>query len=183
MHRRTLHDEHGYVLVLAMLVMVVLSGVGVFALRTSRIDLRATSNLRLGSQAEYVAEAAVQRVLVDVMNNPALVVAKLQGAGGAYQWPAQTGLFGETNPETFDALGYGVTLMPQSTVILSRPIDVSPSVLPGYMIGSVGGTTARFRLKRVDITSTGVISPQASTQVDQRTASARIHAHVMLGPL
>jgi hypothetical protein len=175
--------DQGYVLMLAMLVLVVLSGMGVYALRTARIDLRAAGNVRLGAQAEYVAEAALQQALVRIMTNPGVYVAQVEGGGGSYQFPPFTGVFGENDLSTYDALGYGVAIVPTSSVILSRAIDISPSVVPGYMIGSVGGTTARLRLKRIDVTSTGSLVPILGGQADQRTGSAQVRSHVMVGPL
>jgi hypothetical protein len=179
------HGESGFVLALSMLVLVVLSGIGIFALRTSRVDLRATGNLRLGTQAEYVAEAALQQSVAQLMRNPALFMQYVSGGGGSYTFPYTPGMFGEnaSDPATYDAFGVGVGVVPNYSVVMSRAIDMSPSVLPGFMIGSVGGTTSRFRLKRVDVTANGQLSPALGVTADQRTSSAQVRAQLMIGPL
>ena len=178
--RRT-RRQGGFVLVLSMLVLIVLSGVGLYALRTSRIDLRAAGNMRLGVQAEYVAEMAVQYGLTQLLANPARVVGLLAG-GASYTIPYSAGWFGE-NTSTYDTFGMSKSVTPQWSVTLSRAIDVSPSALTGTMVGSVGGTTARFRMKRLDATGTGAIIPMTGAASSGRTATEQVRAHVVVGPL
>jgi hypothetical protein len=178
--------EGGFVLVLSMLVIVALSAVGIFALRTSRVELRGAANLRMGSQAEYVAEAAVQVALGRILENPTQVIGALAN-GQSYTIPYVAGVFGESGsppqPATFDTFGVTQGVAPQWSVLLSRAIDVSPAALTGTMIGSVGGTTTRFRMKRIDVTATGGVQPQVAPGTQGRTAISQVRAHMVVGPL
>ena len=52
------------------------------------------------------------------------------------------------------------------------------------MIGSVGGTTTRFRMKRVDVTATGIVRPSDGISTpDGRMSTGTVRAHVVVGPL
>ena len=175
------HGRRGFVLVLAMLVLLVLSSVGLFALRTSRVDQRSAGNLRMGSQAEYVAEAALQRTVLQMLQNPSGVLTVLTN-GASYTMPFVEGMFGESRAD-YDTFGMAKSVKPQYAVTLSRAIDISPNAMQGTMIGSVGGTTTRFRMKRVDVTATGIVRPADGTSPDGRMSTGTVRAHVVVGPL
>jgi hypothetical protein len=177
------HDR-GYTLILSLLALLVLSGVGLFALRTSRTDLRAAGNIRLGSTADYVAETAMQQSFSLVLAAPALYVQYMESGGGTYTIPYANTVFGENNLSTFDAFGVGNNIIPNFATILSRPLDVSPASVSGYSVGSVGGAMARIRLKRIDMTSTSILNPAgAGSAVDNRTATSQVRSNILVGPL
>jgi len=121
-------------------------------------------------------------LVLSMMSNPGLYLQYMASGGGTYTFPHDPGVFGE-NTSTYDAFGKGVNLVPAFNVVLSRAIDMSPSVLAGFMIGSVGGTTARFRMKRVDVTATATVSAPAGSGAEHRTSTAQVRAQVMIGPL
>jgi len=195
--RRSRPANAGFVLVLAMLILIVLSGMGIYGLRTSRIDLRSAANMRLGASAEYVAEAAMQSALTQLSANPQSYLTQVAAQpSGSWSIPSTPGMFNETTT-TYDSFGLQKGVMPQWTVTLSRAVDVSPAALTGTLIGSVGGTTARFRMKRLDVTATGTLYPRWETPtgdggmtvntgtsaVNQRTSTEQVRSHVVIGPL
>src|SRR5258706_1248798 len=101
--------ERGFVLVLAMLILLVLSGMGIYGMRTSRIELRTASNMRLGASAEYVAEAAMQRALTQILADPSRYLGFLTG-GASYNLPTSPGMFNEMSTN-YDSFGLQKGLM------------------------------------------------------------------------
>jgi hypothetical protein len=82
--RRGLPAEHGAVLVVVMLIMIVLLGLGMSGLFLTRSNLQMATNTNLRNQALYVAEAGLERAR-DILNGPVSpdLTALLGGAGHA----------------------------------------------------------------------------------------------------
>ena len=176
--------KDGFALILAMLVLVVLTALGIFALRSTRVELGHTRNTELKAKAEYVAEAAMTHVVNSIANNPqGTIVAYhsyvrgLTDGGlpdGGFAFAHDTSLFEEA-AATFDALGKGANLKPNFSVEITAAMDVPQSTLAGY---SASTGAASIKVKRMVLTSTGRILSglDGGTEV----ARAKVRAWVLV---
>jgi len=180
-----LKSKDGFALILAMLLLVTLTALGIFALRSTRVELGHTRNMELKAKAEYVAEAAMTHVVNSISNNPqATVVAYhnyirgLTDGGmpdGGFAFAHDTSLFEET-AAGFDALGHGANIIPNFTVEVTAAMDVPQSSLAGYST-SVGNSTAK--VKRMVLTATGRIM-DASSDGGTELAQAKVRAWLLV---
>lgn len=199
---------HGFVLVMTMMMILVLTGVGLIALRSARLELGMASNSKLATQAEYVAEAGLLFAVLAAGSNPNLYDRKaMQGGASGYTFPHYSTVFYETiwdsgDPNEklkWDVFGLRATARPDFRVTMNRGIDVTGLMLPGFQLSGAGAGVARLRFKRYDFVATGRVVQEryrTDTGVIERTglavgdaltdfqiASTRVKAQVVLGPL
>jgi hypothetical protein len=63
-------DEHGVALIIALMAMTLLMALGLALVLTTTTETRISSNYRRGSEALYAADAAVERVIQDILTVP-----------------------------------------------------------------------------------------------------------------
>src|SRR5688572_25579643 len=68
--RRRLQDERGVALIVALMAMMLLMALGMSLVLTTTTETRISSNYREGSEALYAADAAVERVMQDLLTVP-----------------------------------------------------------------------------------------------------------------
>lgn len=151
--------QHGYTMILAMLVLIALTAIGVFALRTSRTDFLVSKSQRIATLANYIAEAGllyVQRHPTQSDANLLLKQITAYDGGLTLTYPSSTlsgSLFGDDGgASAFEAFGYGSDLRPAFQVVISKPRSI-PWVT-GQGLGSGPGTKRCYWV--FDYTSTGI---------------------------
>lgn len=177
--QRDFHRQ-GAALVVALMIMLILAGMGLIAVQTSVQDMRVTSNFRRDRQAQYVAEAGMMTAMAQVGQ-----------AGDAYwTFMKQSILQGQAseakytfNNDTFTGVlftgpnGDVTNLDPSVNVVMQNPLDGGQ--MPGY--------SDEFCFKSFDFISTGAVGASNPTvQLDnsyQRFATRRFAATAMLGPI
>ena len=174
------HDR-GFILVLSMLLLLVLTTMGLFSLRATRTELKMVQNISDKVMAEYVAEAGMIHVLDAISRNPESTVLGykmysrqstlgLDGGVARYSFGHDPTLFGESSP-SFDALGLGVAIKPEISVEVSAAMDASTSAVPGY---SVSAHTPTVKVKRMVLTATGIIREARDGGVELGKARVRV---------
>jgi hypothetical protein len=71
MMRRRQASERGAALILAIMMLVAMTGLGVLAVTASRMEVIVAGNFRTMTQAQYVAEAGLIAVSQEIQNDPA----------------------------------------------------------------------------------------------------------------
>jgi hypothetical protein len=65
-----LHDEDGVALIIALMAMMLLMALGIALVLTTTTETRISANYREGTEALYAADAAVERVMDDILTVP-----------------------------------------------------------------------------------------------------------------
>src|SRR5688572_9557028 len=68
--RRRLQDERGVALIVALMAMMLLMALGMALVLTTMTETRISANYREGSEALYAADAAIERVMQDLLTVP-----------------------------------------------------------------------------------------------------------------
>jgi hypothetical protein len=68
--RRRLNDESGVALIIALMSMMMLMALGMALVLTTMTETRISANYREGSEALYAADAAIERVMQDLLTVP-----------------------------------------------------------------------------------------------------------------
>ena len=68
--RRTLHNEHGSALIIALMAMMLLTALGAATVMVSRTETAIANNYRNSQEALYAADAVVERVVQDLLMVP-----------------------------------------------------------------------------------------------------------------
>src|SRR5687767_8293977 len=87
-------DEQGIALIISLMVMMLMMALGVTLVMTTMTETKIASNYRDGSEALYAADAAVERVLQDILTvadwnkmiNPADSLSKSAFIDGDEEW-------------------------------------------------------------------------------------------------
>lgn len=64
------HDEHGIALIISLMVMMLMTALGVALVLTTMTEAKISSNYRDGTETLYAADAAVERVMQDILTVP-----------------------------------------------------------------------------------------------------------------
>src|SRR5678816_393355 len=67
---RRLQDEDGVALIIALMAMMLLMALGIALVLTTTTETRISANYREGTEALYAADAAVERVMDDILTVP-----------------------------------------------------------------------------------------------------------------
>lgn len=148
--------DSGVALILVMLAILVLSTLAAAIVYTARAETFASYNFRIGTQAEYVARAGVQRAL-NFINSPASYQALstvAPGTGGTEQMGTGSGPSGQV---TFN---YTVTKPPVAKNSVKITTTVSGSTVTGTDDGSgnitgagiASGSTVNYRTGYISVT-------------------------------
>ena len=154
--------QRGYTLILSMLILVSLTAIGIFALRTTRTDQLISQSQRLSPLANYIAEAGLVFVQRHASQGDAnLIVRQINAtdAGMTLTYPSTSiplGVFGEDAGATSAPLGYGSDLRPAFQVGISKPRSIP--IVAGQGIGS-GSSGSKKCYWVFDYLSTGVAVP------------------------
>ena len=127
--RRERGDEHGAILVVVMLIMIVLLGLGMSGLFLTKSNVQMLTNTNLRNQALYVAEAGLERAR-DILNSPvAPDLTALLGGIGHVNYPGDE-IPSSLDPVTGLPIGRGAILTDTSGVPLHR-VNYPTSVFHG----------------------------------------------------
>ena len=137
--------QRGGALILSILMLVAMTGLGLLAVTSSRMEVAVAGNFRLMKQAQYLAEAGLIAANVRIQGDPSTFVRLVKKPGGKalIKWRSRdfgsTGVFvthdeGDQNNAKDRSMGYD-----------ARPIDFEVRVegvrdlpsCPGYGTGSV----------------------------------------------
>src|SRR5947208_7611793 len=67
---RRLHDEDGIALIVALMAMMLMMALGIALVLTTTTETKISGNYREGTEALYAADAAVERVMDDILTVP-----------------------------------------------------------------------------------------------------------------
>src|SRR5436189_777027 len=68
--RLRLHDEDGIALIISLMAMMMLMALGIALVMTTTTETRSAANYTEGTEALYAADAAVERVMDDILTVP-----------------------------------------------------------------------------------------------------------------
>ncbi|MBI3071804.1 MAG: hypothetical protein HYY84_06700 [Deltaproteobacteria bacterium] len=152
----------GYTLVLSMVILVTLTAIGIFALRTTRTDQLISQSQRIAALAHYIAEAGLIYVQRHASQGDAnLIIRQINASDGGMTltYPSTnipSGVFGEDAGAGYAPLGYGSDLRPAFQVVVSKPRSIP--IVAGQSIG-VGSSGSKKCYWVFDYLSTGVALP------------------------
>jgi hypothetical protein len=145
-----------------MLILVALTAIGIFALRTTRTDQLISQSQRVYALAQYIAEAGLVYMQSQGAKGDAnLLLRQITAADGGMvmTYPSAnfpSGVFGEDAGAGYAPLGYGSDLRPAFQVVVSKPRSIP--IVAGQSIGS-GSSGSKKCYWVFDYLSTGVAVP------------------------
>ena len=143
---RTLRSERGISLVVVIMLMVILLAITGAGLLFSSIDLRVSTNYRVGTQAFYAADTGVSAGFAQIVMDPTVSTAPI--------------------PRTETAIGSGLFYCSGTIAntggncATPQPLTVAPVNVPGYALGTPG-----YSFYQYQIDATGVGPLGATRQV------------------
>lgn len=175
------YHRQGAALIVALMVMLLLTGMGYIAVATARQDNRATTHLKRDRQAQYVTESGLMMTMAEV------------GRGGDTYWTfmKQAMLNGKTTEPSYifgmpdfqnvlftNPNGDVEKLDPNISVVMDNPLDSG---------NAVAGYSEQFCFKSFDFMAIGEVGASESTiDLDnefQKYASKRYSSTGLLGPI
>ncbi len=143
-HFPVVHNENGFVLVLALVMLLVLTLLGTFATRNATFELQIAGNERVSRDVFYAAESGWMRAFQWLENwGSSSAPPLLNGINAAQDFP----LVAEVTDQDFGGASYSYTVARSST----------PRKVPGY--------SKQYLKFSYIITSTGTRGQSASRQV------------------
>ena len=156
-HRQQNPEQRGYVLMVVLILMVVLTSAGIYGLRTVDGDMRASASVKRTDTAAYAAEAGASQRMAELMMATEDAGAGLTSAieGIWFRYP------GAAAGNNAIAASYQVVAEPVVAVEANPP--------PGVQIGS-GGQITMWRIDAFAVSGAGLPGPSAATSNSQRVS-------------
>lgn len=179
--------RRGMALLVALMIMLAISGLGLVAMQTAGMEQSVTGNYRLDRQAEYVAESGLMTAMGSISQSGEgfwTVFSRSTRTGGSPTMTLTnsdfTGMLFQDASDPLNPVltGDATNLNPQVTVTISDPVDG---------IRAAGSQNGRYCFKRLTFSVTGTVGDDASTiDIEEeffRSSTHSIQATGLLGPL
>ena len=127
MRRNTLRNQRGIALIVALMILLVLTLIGISAITTTTFENRISGNERAGNNAFYAAEAGIEVGL-----NRLPVVSSFSGTVGDANY--QSGTLSDITPKSLAYLGK--TIIPEGQSIETNEAELYQINATGTYIGA-----------------------------------------------
>lgn len=168
--------ERGSLLVIAMMIIIVLAGLGLVAVRSVMLEHHQVGNFRASEQALHITEAGIDSVVaLAVSRGDAFPVFVLANQNKVRMTDASDTFFDATPDGSFgrDFAGVGGA---DFVTELTLPADTNR--VPGFPVSE------QFIWKKYKMTTTGMYGDQQEAETDSvlRNAAKRIVSYSFVGP-